>query len=46
MLLVKDFQKKISLSIDEIKLPCLEKYIKKELAINLSELARIIKNRN
>ena len=27
MLLVKDFQKKITLSIDEINLPCLKKYI-------------------
>jgi len=37
MLLVKDFQKKITLSIDEINLPCLKKYIELSLSLPIDD---------
>lgn len=41
MLLVKDFQKKITLSIDEINLPCLKRYIEQSLSIPVDENCNI-----
>ena len=45
MLLVKDFQKKIALSVDEINLPSLKKFIEVSLSLNTDENCNIPCNR-